>query len=111
MAKYNIYAGLGGGFGGANYQYTEEFETKEDAEREAWRCAFEEYESYEGCHGLRSWGEVQLDYCEENQLTPDTLSQEDCENIDEEYLEEVEGWLDYRAILTEEDDNENVDCD
>lgn len=29
--KYKIYAGLGGSFGGATYQYTDEFRTEEDA--------------------------------------------------------------------------------
>ena len=29
MAKYNLYAGLGGGFGGYQYHCTEDFDTKE----------------------------------------------------------------------------------
>lgn len=56
MQKYNIYAGLGGGFGGASYQGTGDFKSLADAENEAYQLAVEEYESYSGCHGLLSWG-------------------------------------------------------
>jgi hypothetical protein len=50
--KYNIYAGLGGTLGGAQYRGTGEFENFDDAEDYAYRIAVEDYESYEGYHGI-----------------------------------------------------------
>lgn len=108
MALYNIYAGLGGGFGGAYYDHTEEFETREEAEKAAYELAREIYESYEGCHGLRSYSEV----IEDNGTPEDEMTQEDKDDCWEEYIEEVEGWLDYKAILTSEDEEmEEEDLD
>lgn len=103
MAKYNIYAGLGGGFGGANYCTTEEFATLEEAEQYAYQQAVDEYESYEGMHGLRSWEEVKEDYCEEFNVEEEDFHNGDYSAIDEEYQQEVEGWIDYRAVLASED--------
>lgn len=39
MKQYNIYSGLGGSFGGANYQYTGLYETEEEAEDDAFQAA------------------------------------------------------------------------
>lgn len=50
--RYKIYAGLSGGFGGATYQMTEDYASMEDALEDAYALAVEEYQSYEGCHGL-----------------------------------------------------------
>ena len=105
MALYNIYHGLGGGFGGANYDYTADFATKEDAEAAAREAAWEDYESYEGMHGLRDWGAVAQDYIEDECLDCDVdeLSDQALEDIDEEYTYEVEGWIDYKAVPTSDD--------
>lgn len=53
MKEYNIYAGLGGGFGGKKYQYTGLFES-----HEAWAAACEEYDSYEGANGLGTYADA-----------------------------------------------------
>lgn len=45
MKQFNIYAGLGGGFGGASYRGTGEFKSLADAEQEAYELAIEEYQS------------------------------------------------------------------
>ena len=94
---FNIYAGLGGSFGGATYRGTGEFKSYADAENEAYQLAVEEYESYSGCHGLLEWGDVAdangLDYTE------------DSAEIDELYIEEMESWLDYYAVLASEDED------
>lgn len=58
MKEYNIYAGLGGGFGGKKYLYTGMFESHEDAEHEAWEAACEEYDSYEGTNGLGTYADA-----------------------------------------------------
>ena len=93
--KYNIYAGLGGGFGGATYQGTGDFSSLDSAEEMAYQLASEEYESYEGNHGIRSWADVAdeegLDY------------EEDEDEINEIYEDEKESWMEYYAVLTEED--------
>ena len=54
MQNYNIYAGLGGSFGGAAYRGTGDFKSLADAENEAYELAVEEYQSYEGYHGILS---------------------------------------------------------
>ena len=91
MSTYKIYAGLGGGFGGAKYIETVEAANEEEAARIAYEYAVEEYESYEGLHGLASYGDV-VDNPEEYGLD------EDCQNEEylwEAYEEERSTWLDY----------------
>ena len=78
--KYNIYAGLGGSFGGATYQGTGDFKSREAAEQAAYEVA------------------------ENNNLDPEDESNES--EIDELYNEEKESWMEYYAVLTEEDDLE-----
>lgn len=46
--KYNIYAGLGGGFGGAKFQYTKDFKSLSDADYAAYEEACAIYESQQG---------------------------------------------------------------
>lgn len=90
--KYNIYAGLGGSFGGATYQGTGDFKSRESAEQAAYEAAVEEYESYEGYYGIRSW---------EDLADEEGLDYED--EINELYNEERENWIEYHVVLTEED--------
>lgn len=97
MLRYNIYAGLGGGFGGPQYMGTGEFESEDEALEVAYALAREEYESYEGYHGILDW----YDVAKENDLDPD--SEEDYYLINEYYDEEIENWIEYYVILTEED--------
>lgn len=97
MEKYNIYSGLGGSFGGATYQGTGEFESDYDADEYAHELAIEEYQSYEGMHGILGW----LDVADKNDLNPDDSNNVD--EIDSLYQEEIENWIDYYAILTKED--------
>ena len=88
--KYNIYAGLGGGFGGAQYEYTIDCESKEEAENLAYESAINIYESYEGSHGI-------LDI-------RDCIEVSDSEEEAEEmYQEEIESWIEYYAVPTDED--------
>lgn len=96
--KYNIYAGLGGSFGGATYQGTGDFKSRESAEQAAYEAAVEEYEMYEGYHGILDWYGV----AETNNLDPDDENNEG--EINELYNEEKESWMEYYVVLTEEDD-------
>ena len=59
--KYKIYAGLSGGFGGATYQKTEDYSSMDEALEDAYALAVEEYQSYEGCHGIMSWDDCRED--------------------------------------------------
>ena len=96
MDKYNIYAGLGGSFGGANYKFTIE------ATDIAYQAAVEEYEEYEGFYGLKTW----IDCAEE--LGVD-IEEEDSEDVNDLYNSEIESWIHYYAILTSEDKNISKD--
>lgn len=111
MKQYNIYAGLGGSFGGASYQFTTLCETPEQAYEEAYDCACEEYDSYEGLHGLPSWEDAINSYCEDLGIDPEDLegtSEEDLA-IEEFYSAARESWLDYRIVPTDEDDIDQED--
>lgn len=90
MTKYKIYAGLGGGFGGANYQGTHEFATENEACNYAYNLAVEEYQSYEGCHGILSW-----DDCREDLLDFDPDIEIDDGDVFCRYQEEIEAWIQY----------------
>ena len=93
--KYNIYAGLGGSFGGATYQGTGDFSSLASAEEMAYQCAVEEYEMWEGTHGIRSWADIADEECLDYE--------EDEYEINEMYEDEKESWMTYYAVLTEED--------
>ena len=99
MTKYAIFAGLGGGFGGAQYYGVYEFISKEEAERYAYDLAFDEYQSYEGCHGILSYEDVYEDLLASEWIEPGAQSDAEIDSIVEEhYIEEVEGWIEYKAI-------------
>lgn len=94
--KYNIYAGLGGSFGGATYQGTSEFNDEESAVQCAYELAVDIYQGYEGLHGILDWNDV----AEQEGLDPET----DGDSIDQAYVDEMESWIEYYAVLMEEDE-------
>ncbi len=83
ISKWAIFAGLGGGFGGANFTGEVFTGTKEQAESRAYGAAQEEYDSYEGLHGLRDTQMI---------MDEDGVDEEEAEQIRNE---EMESWLDY----------------
>ena len=95
--KYAIYAGLNGGFGGATFQYVDDFDSEYEALDAAYNKAVEEYENYEGCHGLMDWEDVRNDLRESFGEEPGE------EDVRERYIEEVESWIDYRVEEYEEE--------
>ena len=101
MPLFDIYAGLSGGFGGAHFHKTEEFETIDEACLEAYHLAVEEYESYEGCHGIMSWDDCYEDLMESN----DGIEPSD-DDVSDHYQEEIEGWVDYYAVPHTEEPKE-----
>ena len=87
---YVIIAGMGGGINSTSPKEVEEFETPEDAVDYARQLAVEEYESYEGLHGI--------------------LNEEECEEEGVEYGDEIDSWIDYEAIeITKENYKEYDD--
>lgn len=90
MKKWRIYAGLGGGFGGANDCGVYEFRNKEKALDFAYTEALSIYTSYEGSHGILSWKE-----CKEDLIDSYPDIEVDDEMVDNYYCEQVESWIDY----------------
>jgi hypothetical protein len=84
MSKYKIFAGLGGSFGGAQEVETGEFENEEKANKRAYELAKEEYESYQGLHGIPDEESIK----EENPEYSD-------EDIQQAINDDMESWLDY----------------
>lgn len=104
--EYNIYSGLGGGFGGAKYQYTGLFDSSKEADEEAYQAASEEYESYSGYHGLLTYEEALETARNEN---PGKSEEELQEYIDELFEEDKENWIEYYSVLTSEDTETSED--
>ena len=95
MPNYRIFAGLGGGFGGAKYEETYEFRNEDEAMEYAYNKAVEEYESYAGSHGLLDYDGVREDL-EESGFIEDTIDENEIEAmIESHYIEYMESWLDY----------------
>ena len=57
----------------------------EEADKEAYQRAIQEYEQYEGMHGLRSVDDI---------MEEDEVDYDEAEEI---YNEEREGWIDYSS--------------
>lgn len=91
--KYAIFAGLNGGFGGATFQYVDDFNTEEDALDTAYLLAVQEYESYEGLHGLPSWEDVRDELRDSYGLDEEPSD----DDINEVYLDYRNNWLDYKV--------------
>ena len=102
MKKYNIYAGLGGSFGGAYFIETLDCANEDEAVQIAYEAAVELYEQYEGLHGLPDFN----DCLEEAADLPDISNMTIEESAEELYNAYKEDWLEYYAVLTEEDDEE-----
>lgn len=82
---YIIGWGLSGGFGGIRDYEVIMADSLEEADKEAYQRAIQEYEQYEGMHGLRSVDDIMED---------DDVDYDEAEEI---YNEEREGWIDYSA--------------
>ena len=89
MAKYRIFAGMDGGFGGADEICVREFPFEEDAMEYAYQEAVAEYQSYEGFHGVFDRNDVRQDLLLSFGKEPTD------DEIENKYWEEVESWIDY----------------
>lgn len=104
--EYNIYAGIGGGFGGAKYQYTGLYDNEGDASMEAYTAASEEYESYSENNGLLTYEEALEAAMNDN---PGKSEEELQDYINELFEEDKENWIEYYAVLTSEDTETSED--
>ena len=100
MPWFKIYAGLGGGFGGPVYHGTYEYANIDEATADAYRLAEEEYQSYEGYHGIMSLEDVEEDLRESGFIGDDITDFEIEDCIANRYLEEIESWIYYEAKPT-----------
>lgn len=82
---YIIGWGLSGGFGGIHNYEVIKADSLDEAEKDAYYRAIDEYENYSGYHGLRSVDDI---------MEEDGVDSDEAEEI---YNEEREGWLDYVA--------------
>lgn len=110
MEKYNIYAGLNGGFGGAMYQCTMLCESEDEAYDIAYEMAVGEYQSYEGLHGILDWNDCFKEFCIKNNIeqTEENKLVHELE-INSMYDEEIEDRISYYAILMSEDEDLSED--
>ena len=108
MERFHLYAGLGRGFGGAHYCETVEAENIDEACEFAYQLAIEEYQSYEGCHGILSWAECYEDAIESGFIDEESMTEDEIhEYIDDLYQEEIESWIEYYAVKDEGQDPED----
>ena len=106
MRKFKVWAGLGGGFGGAEYQGIYEYRNEDDALNAAYRMAFEDYESYGGMHGLLDYEGVYEDL-KESGWFEDTIDENEIDDmVTNKYIEYADSWLDYRVEEVEDLSND-----
>lgn len=100
MKKFEIFAGLGGGYNSVTSYGIEEHRNEEDATTRAYELAVEDYESHEGSNGLENFQDCILEAKSEYpQPDPGETEEEYEMNIDEHaselYSEYIETWIDY----------------
>lgn len=109
MAWFKVYAGLGGGFGGARYIGTYEYDDIDEATDDAYRMAVEEYQSYEGYHGIMSPMEIEDDLRDSGFIEDDMTDEEVADMVDCHYREEIESWISYYALPATGPDDQDED--
>lgn len=110
MAWYKIYAGMSGGFDGATFQGTYEFTSEDEALKAAYCLAEEEYQSYEGSHGILSYEDIEQDLYDSGFIDEDLTENEIEDMISCYYLEAIESWIVYyvRPANGPEDVNDSL---
>lgn len=103
MPRFEIYAGLGGGFGGASLQYIEQYDSLKEAEQCAYELAIQEYESYGDMHGLQTFDEAieeaKIKVSQEEDFNEDLEEWQEniLEYANQIYNDWVESWIEYYA--------------
>ena len=93
-----IHYGLGGGFGGARDCEIVEDMTEDAAITYAWEKSCQEYDMYDGLHGLRSVGDI---------MEEDELEEEDAM---QQWEQERENWLDYWVEPYDPIKHKDIEC-
>ena len=88
---YRLYINSVGG--GTECEGPREYKTKEDAMDDARQMAIDDYESFEGYHGIPDIGEI-IEDKEGYGLDEDT-SEDECWEV---YYEQREGWMNYWVV-------------
>jgi hypothetical protein len=93
-------------YGGVHdtYHGIYEYDNEEDALEDAYQLAIENYESYEGLHGIPSWNDCKEDLIEaygEDEITD--------EDVDLHYIEARESWITYHVKEVSGPDAEEED--
>ena len=109
MPWFKIYCGMGGSMGGARYNGTYEYADIDEATADAYRMAEEEYQSYEGCHGIMSPTDVEEDLRDSGFIDDDMTDDEVADMIDYHYREEIESWISYYALPATGPDDQDED--
>lgn len=109
MAWFKIYAGMDGSFGGARYNGTYEYTNIDEATADAYRMAEEEYQSYEGYHGIMSPEDVEEDLRNSGFIEEDLTDSEVADMVDSYYREEIENWISYYALPATGPDDQDED--
>ena len=97
MMKYNIYAGMGGEFGGAQFVETVDFPTLDDANQYAYDQAWEEYEFHADCYDILNWIKKVYDKLKEAGELDGMTDNEIRDFVNTHYQEEVENWIEWYA--------------
>jgi len=109
MPKYRIYAGLGGGYGGATEFGVYDCATLEEAERIGYEEACQQFDSQAGC-GMDGWDEF-MDEATQSVSKEDYEDDESSyESALEDYANQVENearesWIEYYAVLVGSDED------
>ena len=107
MRRFKLYAGMTGGFGGQEFQGIYEAPDQETAEKVAYELAVEQYQSYEGYHGIMDFEECYDDCKESGWITDDMDSVKVHEIVSEHYLNQIDSWVAYEAVECEDDEEED----
>ena len=100
---------MGGSFGGPQYHGTYEYESIDDALREAYLLAEEEYQSYEGCHGILSYADCEEDLQDSGFIDGDMSDDEIEDMVYSHYREEIESWISYHVLPAIGPDDKDYD--
>ena len=109
MAWFKIYCGMGGSFGGARYNGTYEYANIDEATADAYRMAEEEYQSYEGCHGILSYADCEEDLQDSGFIDGDMSDDEIEDMVYSHYREEIESWISYYVLPATGPDDKDYD--
>ena len=109
MPWFKIYCGMGGSMGGTQYNGSYEYADIDEATADAYRMAEEEYQSYEGHHGILSPADVEEDLRDSGSIEDDMTDDEIADMIDYHYREEIESWISYYALPATGPDDQDED--